>query len=232
MTENIFFIIMLLYGLFFKIINLLIPVKIVTIILMVIASVIMYKNRQYLKMIRFDFYKDKRLLRILIMSLFYGAIIIAVSFVYQGILSINPSVKEFFHSENSFIKSITTFNIENLGLFDFEGRNNFLNILLSWLFFPMIVIYEEVLFRGLFFEFLNKKFKISTVYSVIIVSALFSFMHMSDSIYGLTHFFITGILFCIVYLKEKNLLYSILTHLMINIFVLLLHIIGPTNITF
>ncbi|MPN45740.1 hypothetical protein SDC9_193311 [bioreactor metagenome] len=81
MTENIFFIIMLLYGLFFKIINLLIPVKIVTIILMVIASVIMYKNRQYLKMIRFDFYKDKRLLRILIMSLFYGAIIIAVSFV-------------------------------------------------------------------------------------------------------------------------------------------------------
>ncbi|HQF33146.1 MAG TPA: CPBP family intramembrane metalloprotease [Petrotogaceae bacterium] len=166
------------------------------------------------------------------MSLFYGLIIIAISFVYQGVLSINPSVKEFFHGENSFIKSLTTFNIENLSLFDFEGRNTFFNILLSWLFFPMIVIYEEVLFRGVFLEFLNKKYKINTVLSIIIVSALFSFMHMSNSIYGLTHFFITGILFCIVYIKEKNLLYSMLTHLIINIFVLLLHIIGPTNITF
>jgi len=232
MTENIFFILMLLYGLFFKIINLLIPVKIATIILITVGFIILYKNRQHLKMISFEFYKDKRFLRVLIMSLFYGLIIIAISFVYQGVLSINPSVKEFFHGENSFIKSLTTFNIENLSLFDFEGRNTFFNILLSWLFFPMIVIYEEVLFRGVFLEFLNKKYKINTVLSIIIVSALFSFMHMSNSIYGLTHFFITGILFCIVYIKEKNLLYSMLTHLIINIFVLLLHIIGPTNITF
>lgn len=80
-------------------------------------------------------------------------------------------------------------------------------------------IYEEILFRYIFYNRLTKKF--SFLYAILINSFIFALVHFSfiKSIYA----FVLGIIFCLVYHKKKNILAPILVHMAANTIVLFIN---------
>lgn len=80
-------------------------------------------------------------------------------------------------------------------------------------------IYEEILFRYIFYNRLIKKRNL--VKSIFINSLIFAFIHFSiiKSIYA----FILGIFLCLIYHKKKNIFIPILVHISANSVVLFLN---------
>ena len=77
-------------------------------------------------------------------------------------------------------------------------------------------IYEEILFRYIFYNRLIKKH--SSLFALLINSFIFALVHFSfiKSLYA----FVLGIILCLVYQKKKNILAPILIHIAANSIVL------------
>ncbi|WP_053956063.1 CPBP family intramembrane glutamic endopeptidase [Inediibacterium massiliense] len=82
-------------------------------------------------------------------------------------------------------------------------------------------IVEELLFRGVIFHRLKKRYSIGK--AIIISSIAFGIMHMELAIVGA---FVTGILLCLLYLKTKNILITMCAHFINNFIATLMQIIG------
>ena len=74
-------------------------------------------------------------------------------------------------------------------------------------------VFEELLFRKYLLIELLKKYPLK--WSVILSSVLFSLIHLPN--YGnLIPTFVFGIICCLIYLKTKNILYTIILHFLFN----------------
>lgn len=76
-------------------------------------------------------------------------------------------------------------------------------------------ILEEIIFRGIIFKRLFERFPF--LVSAVISSAIFAFMH-GDLPFFLSYFLI-GIIFCYLYKRTNSILVPILTHMLMNSFV-------------
>lgn len=78
---------------------------------------------------------------------------------------------------------------------------------------------EELLFRGVIFTRLS--LKMPAIYAIIISSLIFALLHTTNwTIFSFS--LIIGIGLCIIYIKYKNIWYSIITHAWINLFALII----------
>ena len=94
-------------------------------------------------------------------------------------------------------------------------------------FFPMLLIssgivgpiFEEILFRYVFFNRLLRKYNF--FYATFINSCIFAFIHFSviKSFYA----FILGTLLCLIYQKKNNIIIPILVHIAANSIILFLN---------
>jgi len=86
-------------------------------------------------------------------------------------------------------------------------------------------IFEELLFRKYMFTELLKKYSLTV--SIISSSALFSLIHLP--VYrNLIPTFVFGVVCCLVYIKTKNIVYTIVLHFFTNLSLLLLTIYGES----
>lgn len=74
-------------------------------------------------------------------------------------------------------------------------------------------INEEIVFRGIIFEFLDKRSK--TAIAFLLSSVLFSVAH-NGNIYFICLAFIAGLIFCKIYNSTKSIVYPVLTHILVN----------------
>ena len=89
-------------------------------------------------------------------------------------------------------------------------------------------IFEEIFFRKILFTSLLKKHSLIT--SIIVSSLLFSAIHLPSYI-NLIPTFIFGIISCLIYIKTKNITYSIIFHFIANLKWLLLNFLGEQYFT-
>lgn len=127
------------------------------------------------------------------------------------------------------VNSITNSLIENLGISQAENQE-FVVLLLQYAALPMFIttvflgpIVEELVFRKCIFGLIDNK------YVALAVSSLtFASIHLLSSL-GLGYNFLEllaislpyltgGILFGLIYIKTKNIYYSIIVHILINLF--------------
>jgi len=80
-------------------------------------------------------------------------------------------------------------------------------------------IYEEILFRYVFYNRLKKFLKKKT--AIFLTTLVFALIHLTPI--KIVYAFIIGLVLNLVYEKEKNILSSILIHISANIIVLFLH---------
>ncbi len=88
----------------------------------------------------------------------------------------------------------------------------------SWLMISVLIIapvIEEIVFRGLPFEYLSKK-GVNKWYTISISTLLFGLMHLPFYSFFDIQFFILGFLLMMIYMKERNLIYCMLTHFTSN----------------
>lgn len=98
--------------------------------------------------------------------------------------------------------------------------SNIGELLLSILCFALMpAVCEELLFRGIIFKSLNKKFGL--VLSVILGSIIFVLIHFS--IYQTIYQFLLGIALCLILYFTGNILYCIIAHFTNNLIVLLIN---------
>jgi len=97
---------------------------------------------------------------------------------------------------------------------------NWLLIIIYFTYYPIV---EEVFFRGVSIEYLIKN-KIPTWTIILLTSVLFAIPHIIgySLMYGfkcpdLVEFFFVAIIFAVVYLRERNLIYCIVMHAVINL---------------
>jgi len=96
--------------------------------------------------------------------------------------------------------------------FRISGWGMFLMCVLVMAILPAII--EELLFRGVILKSLSQH---GTVSAVLLSSLFFAMFHLSFT--QLVYQFILGLVFALVYLRTKNLLYPILLHFVNNFFI-------------
>jgi len=93
------------------------------------------------------------------------------------------------------------------------------NLVIQVLFFLMVAISEEVIFRG--FVLTNFTNRMSTRSAILISSLIFSLAHIANPNFGWIGFlniFLSGVLMSILYLKNNNLSYPVGLHFSWNLF--------------
>lgn len=85
----------------------------------------------------------------------------------------------------------------------------------------LAAVFEEILFRGIAFEYLIKK-SVNKWVILFFTSLLFGLEHLPGLFYFITTF-IFAIFAGIIYLKERNLTYTIVMHSMYNLFWLIFY---------
>lgn len=128
----------------------------------------------------------------------------------------------------SLIFNITLYNINNLyhitNMYDGSNINIFILVLSSGIIGPII---EELLFRGIVYNELKEITK--PMKAIIFTSILFSLFH--SNIIDMIYAFGVSFMFIYLYEKYKDLKYSIVMHMSLNITILLfLDIIRLNNI--
>lgn len=84
------------------------------------------------------------------------------------------------------------------------------SVLLFGILFPIV---EELVFRLLIFGFLRKK--TSFIISALISSSIFGIMH--GSVIQFVFAFFAGLMFCYIYDKYKTILYTMISHICVNL---------------
>lgn len=104
-----------------------------------------------------------------------------------------------------------------------------------------IGFFEEVVFRGLILIFLLQRFpstKKGMYKAIILSSALFGLIHLANIFSGagidntllqIGYSFLTGMMWAVVYLKTKNIWYSVFLHAVYNFFGLVVFKLGFVN---
>lgn len=113
-----------------------------------------------------------------------------------------------------FTKIVDSFNNNTIQPYEhFELSNSYIifNGILGLILAPVL---EELLFRKYMFTKLLKKYSLN--WSIIISSLFFSLIHI-PSYRNLIPTFIFGIICCLVYMKTKNILYTIILHFFANL---------------
>ncbi len=146
---------------------------------------------------------------LILIFMFYYSPILLTPETYQEILEIYREI-----SEISIKDSIQNFNIS----YDY----------LIFFFTAVIIvpILEELLFRGFMLEYLLNKGK-SKVWAIIFISVVFGLMHVGRNGWdGSVFNGIFSIIACLIYLRERNLVYPIIAHFSSN-FIALVILIFP-----
>lgn len=84
---------------------------------------------------------------------------------------------------------------------------------------------EELLFRGVLFNYLRKR--ISVIYAIFLTAFIFAAFHFEIALF--LSLFVSGLILTYVYYKYENITYSIILHGMINAAALLLEILSHTH---
>ena len=108
-------------------------------------------------------------------------------------------------------------------IFFINVKFNFLELIISILFFTIVAIVEETLFRGYILKNLMSSF--NKYVALIVSSMLFSLMHGLNpnvTLFSLFDLFLAGILLGLSYIYTKNLWFPISMHLSWNLFQTLL----------
>jgi len=108
-------------------------------------------------------------------------------------------------------------------IFFINVKFNFLELIISILFFTIVAIVEETLFRGYILKNLMSSF--NKYVALIVSSMLFSLMHGLNpnvTLFSLFDLFLAGILLGLSYIYTKNLWFPIAMHLSWNLFQTLL----------
>ena len=225
MDKKIFLLIILLFLILVKTINLFFPYKIIMIFFISILFYFLYKNKKYLKMISFSWIEKSKIIKATFEIIIYTFIALFISFFLQYLADLNNNVFDILSKEREFIRVITSFNIKSIEIPFFEMDNAFINtmdIILSILILPIMAIYEEVLFRGVIYGLLKKHLRVNTLISLFITSILFSFMHSNSiNIIDVLNIFILGMFLNYVYIKKENILYPIMIHFVYNSLILI-----------
>ena len=122
---------------------------------------------------------------------------------------------------------------ESIGLTGESANEELINsILLSNAALPMIIsvvllapVAEELLFRKILFGVSEKTFKLKPIFSIIISTLIFSFIHVSDleSLKYIFQYIPLAAVMCILYSYFNNNVYaSILLHMMNNTFAVIM----------
>lgn len=98
----------------------------------------------------------------------------------------------------------------NISFFEWNKEQKSFTMILLNLFIAPIT--EEIIYRGLAIEYLKHRGH-SLVYTSIFISVLFGLFHS----YNIVLMFLFGIVFSVVYLRERNLIYPILIHSVYNL---------------
>ncbi len=88
----------------------------------------------------------------------------------------------------------------------------------AWFVLSVLIIaptIEEIVFRGLPFEYLSKK-GVNKWYTISISTLLFGLAHLPFYSFFDIQFFIFGFILMMIYMKERNLIYCMLTHFTYN----------------
>lgn len=221
MDKKIFLLIILLFLILVKTINLFFPYKIIMIFFIFLLFYFLYKNKKYLKMISFSWIEKSKIVKATFEIIIYTFIALFISFFLEYLAGLNNNVFDILSKEREFIRVITSFNIKSIEIPFFEMDNAFINtmdIILSILILPIMAIYEEVLFRGVIYGLLKKHFKINIIISVLITSMLFALVHLIFNYMGVIDYIIVSSFFNYIYIRKQNLLYPIIVHLLYNIF--------------
>lgn len=97
-------------------------------------------------------------------------------------------------------------------------QDNFLpNFLIA---VTIVPISEELMFKSYALEYLDEKNK-NMMWIVIITSIIFGLFHL-PGIYNVVYSTIFSILLCMVYLRERNIIYPIILHSFYNLLVLII----------
>jgi hypothetical protein len=215
------FLLIILFLVSVKIINLFFPYKIIMIFFIFILFYFLYKNKKYLKMISFSWIEKSKIVKATFEIIIYTFIALFISFFLEYLAGLNNNVFDILSKEREFIRVITSFNIKSIEIPFFEMDNTFINTMdyiLSLLILPIMAIYEEVLFRGVIYGLLKKHFKINIIISVLITSILFTLFHLRFTYMGIIDLIIVSAFFNYIYIRKQNLLYPIIVHLLYNIF--------------
>jgi len=100
---------------------------------------------------------------------------------------------------------------------------NITDAIFPLLFFTAVILVpvsEEILFRGMAYTVLKKKFGVNR--GILLSALLFSLLH--QMVFYFVPIFLMGIVFAYVYEKTKSLLPSILSHALINLFAMIITI--------
>ena len=100
-----------------------------------------------------------------------------------------------------------------MGMHEATGQSNVLALTLLFLLTAILApIYEEILFRGILFNYL--KSKKSLLYAIIVSTASFAFIHIDPNVFW--QLFTLGLCFAILTDKYESILPSIVTHSLWN----------------
>lgn len=143
--------------------------------------------------INFKFKLDKRLIKNILIS-------IAIGFVIQPFGMGLSAISSMFAKSNSVADLIT----------QLDPNSNYFIIALEFGLLPAII--EELIFRDLFFNNLNKRY--SVIVSAIISGLFFGIYHMN--IQQAVYAFAIGYIFALIYNRTRNVLYVMIIHFTID----------------
>ncbi|SDC71450.1 CPBP family intramembrane glutamic endopeptidase [Geotoga petraea] len=225
MDKKIFLFLIVLFLVIQKIISVIVPYNLFMYVLIGAFFYFLYKSKKYLKMISFSWVEKNRIFKFVFEVILYTVILYLIIFVYQWLLSLNDNLFYFFNFNWDIINNISTLNLQKIEMQIFDKTNIIIkniDIILSIIYIPIAIIYEEILFRGVIYGFLKKYLKFNTLISIFITSILFSFMHSNSiNIIDFLNIFILGMFLNYIYIKKENILYPIMIHFVYNSLILI-----------
>ncbi|MDR1682048.1 MAG: CPBP family intramembrane metalloprotease [Candidatus Symbiothrix sp.] len=148
--------------------------------------------------------------------IFVSSILIYRFKLYQFIKIGIPQKQLFFYVSGIIVLGVLTLFVMNN--FSFQFSLNFeKHLIVRYVkIIFLAAIFEEIIFRGITFEYLESK---STNKWIILLftSLIFGFIHLPGLFYFINAF-IFAIFSGIIYLKERNLIYPIIMHSFYNLF--------------
>lgn len=141
-------------------------------------------------------------------------------------------------SSQKMLYYLPIFFISSLSLFyGFQNALSLLGVLAFLIFYTAVGFMEEVIFRGLMFDALNRKWRHLTV--IFFISSTFAFGHIIslfavgltiyETFLQITNALVVGFLFMVVMISSRNLKVCILAHILYNFFAAISNV-GTTRI--
>lgn len=147
---------------------------------------------------------------------------------YLLICFIVPIIIVFFSFLFLVIKKVITFS--GIGFNIYNTSDVLLFTLIIFIQMTFVSISEELLFRGIIEAQLSKEF--GNVSSVLISTAIFTAFHCTviSSAFQITDIFLLGLILGIVFIKTKNIVYTVIIHFLIDFSINIVSVKGTVGL--